>query len=113
MHNALKGKYGRPVVSNYIIDEVLTLARARTGKCDCGKAILDFVRLEKDGVSLFLEIVLNREMIKVTEEYYAKFCNKELYFTDCSILAIMNIYKIGFLVTLAKEFKGLVTVFPK
>ena len=55
MQDALKGKYGRLTVSNYVIDEALTLARARTGRCDCGKAILNFVRSSKDKKSLFLK----------------------------------------------------------
>ena len=112
MSEALKGVYGKLVVPNYIIDEVLTLSRVRTKRCDYGEAILNLLRATKENKRIFLEIILNQEMLLLTETLYKRYCPKGLSFTDCSLIALMQIFGINHLATFASEFQGLVSIIP-
>ncbi|OLS16812.1 MAG: tRNA(fMet)-specific endonuclease VapC [Candidatus Heimdallarchaeota archaeon LC_3] len=110
--DSLQGNYGKMIISSYIVDEVLTLSRARTKSCKYGKAILELLELEKDKKKVFLEIFLDKDMIQETKIQYEKFCEKGLSFTDCSLLALIKIFEIEYLVSFAKEFDGLVSKIP-
>ena len=57
MRLALAGVYGKIVLSNYITDEVLTLAKVRTGRCQCSKDILEFIKSKKEKNNIILEII--------------------------------------------------------
>ena len=112
MDRALKGEFGRMVVSNFIIDEVLSLARVRTKSCDCGKAIHKFLRKTKDKKRLFLEIGIDEVLMKSTTAIYWKYCEAGFSFTDCSILAVGDFLSISHLATFDDHFRGLTTVLP-
>jgi predicted nucleic acid-binding protein len=105
MKKALKGEYGKLIVTNYIIDEVLTLARVRTGKCESGEAIQISLKTEKDKKNLFFTIIIDKKIIDLSEEYYKNYCEQGLSFTDCSILACMKEYEIDYLASFDKGFK--------
>jgi predicted nucleic acid-binding protein len=110
MKKTLKGEYGKLILTNYIIDEALTLARVRTGRCECGEAIQSFQKTKKDNSELFFIIIINKKIIDLTEEYYKTYCEQGLSFTDCSILACMKEYEIDYLASYDKGFKGKVNL---
>lgn len=112
MTEALKGNFGRLVVSNYIIDEVLTLSSVRTKSCSYGEEILKTIRAEKADKRIFFEVTLQNEMLTKTEELFKKYCSKGLSFTDCSLIAVYELLDIEYLATFSTEFKGLVTTIP-
>ena len=113
MTDVLKGLYGRLVVTNYIIDEVLTLASVRTNSCIYGEEILHTIREQKNEKKLFFEIILDSEMITETETLFKKYCLKGLSFTDCSLIAVYNLLDIDYLFTFAREFNGIASVIPQ
>ena len=108
MKLALKGEYGKIVISNYITDESLTLARARTGSCQCSKDIKQFIKEKKGNIEIILEVIIDRPLIESSESFFDKFCSKGLSFTDCSILAVMKSLNIENLASFDGGFKGLV-----
>ena len=112
MDRALKGEFGRMVVSNFITDEVLTLARVRTKSCDCGKAIHKFLHKTKDNKRLFLEVCIDEVLMKNTTDIYWKHCESGLSFTDCSILAVIDFLSVSHLATFDDHFRGFTTVLP-
>ena len=113
MTEALKGAYGKLVVTNYVIDEVLTLATVRTKSCKYGEEILKTVREEKNGKRIFFELVLETKTIAKTEELFIKYCSKGLSFTDCSLLAVIDQLEIDYLFTFSVEFKGIAPIIPQ
>ena len=89
MKLALAGKYGKIVISNYITDETLTLARVRTGNCQCSKDIQQLIKTKKGKTKMFFEVILDRTLIESSELNFERYCAKGLIFTDCSILSVM------------------------
>lgn len=113
MTEALKGTYGRLIVTNYIIDEVLTLALVRTKSYIVGEEIIKTIREEKNNKRIFFEVILQSETLTKTEELFKKYCLKGLSFTDCSLLAVIDLLEIDYLFTFSAEFKGLASIIPK
>ena len=110
MREIMSGNYGSILISNYIIDESLTLARARTKKCNVGKRIQKLIQKSIAEKPLFQIMIIDSLIIPKIDEYYEKYCEKGLSYTDCSILAVMKKLKIEYLATISKEFEGLVTI---
>ena len=108
MKSALTGEYGKIIISNYIVDETLTLARVRTGNCECSKEIQQLLKNKKGKRNIFFEVLIDRTLIDSTESLFEKFCEKGLSFTDCSILAVIESLHIDFLASFDSGFKGLV-----
>lgn len=106
MKQIILGKYGSIVISNFIYDEVLTLARARTRDCKVGNKIKILIKKEINGKKLIKMINITEELMNKTELIYDNYCKEGLSFTDCSILSVMNDKKITNLATLASEFNG-------
>ena len=113
MTEALKGIYGRLMVTNYIVDEVLTLSMVRTKSCTYGEEILKTIREEKNKKRIFFELVLETKAITKTEELFKKYCSKGLSFTDCSLLAVIEQLEIEYLFTFSAKFKGLAPIIPQ
>ncbi len=101
LEEALRGKYGVPAVSDYVIDEVLTYASKRLGKeasLKLGKAFFE--------LNLFRIIPTTLDIVIKAWE-----CFKEhvpnLSFTDCTILEIARTYKVDYIVTLDHKLASL------
>lgn len=110
MIRALSGDYGKLIVTNYIVDEVLTLSRVRTKGCASGKALQTFLKSKKEKTNIFFNIIISQKLIDICEEYYQIYCKKGLSFTDCSLLACMKEYQIEYLASFDKTFKGIVNL---
>lgn len=106
MQEILEGNYGSIFISNFIYDEVLTLARFRTKRCEVGEKIKLFVKKEKESKKIIQLIMIKESLMAQTENLFNEYCKEGLSFTDCSIVASMREKKIEYLATLAKEFKG-------
>ena len=110
MRHIFHGKYGTIITSNYIIDEVLTLARARTKDCRLSFNIQQLLNIKLNKKRIFKIMVIDHFILPLIDTFYQKYCEKGLSYTDCSILAIMDKYRIQFLATTDNGFKGLVRV---
>lgn len=94
----LKESMERPFFSDYIFAEVVTVMLLKTG----------FVRAEKFGKYLLSsEIEFSRVDEKAFERTWEIFrTTKNMSFTDCSNLALMELLKIKKIATFDKEFSG-------
>jgi len=103
MTDALKGKYGKVFVSDYVFDEAVTLAYIRTGSkkfaCDIGI----FARSRPINLRFIEPVDFDKAW-----ELYLKYEDKHLSFTDCTNIALMERTGIETLFTFDKEFSGLV-----
>lgn len=110
MKDILSGKYGSILISNFILDETLTLARARTKKCNVGKQIRELLKKKINGNQIISSLCIDSSLMDLIDKKYTLFCEKGLSYTDCSILAIMESKNISFLATTDNQFEGLVAI---
>ncbi len=105
MAPALYGEYGKVFISDYIFDEAVTLAYIRTGNKKFAYDIGRFARAKPINFRFIEPVDFDRAW-----ELYQQFDDKNLSFTDCTNISLMERLDIETLFTLDLGFKGLVSL---
>lgn len=103
-------KFGSLVTTDYVVDEVITTIWGQTHRKDLVKKAFSlicqiprFVQFKK----------ISRDHLTLTWEKWvqlAEWPKRPLSFTDCTILAFMELEHIEYLLTFDSEFKELVKI---
>ena len=103
MKRALMAEFGVIHTSDYVIDEAVTTALARTRNheiaVNTGRYILDSERVEKLSIS--------REDFKLAWGKFQTIKDRFLSFTDCTSLALMERHGIERIMSFDSHFDGL------
>ncbi|MFH0836952.1 MAG: PIN domain-containing protein [Candidatus Aenigmatarchaeota archaeon] len=98
MDDIISKKYGTPVISDYIFDEMITISLRK----------LDISRAKEIGESLLnSELIIMRidnMMFKKAWSFFRDENVLSLSFTDCTNLSLMNIFNIHNIATFDKAF---------
>jgi len=104
VRRALKGEFGRICTSDYVIDEAITTALARTKRhdlaLDIGRYIIESPRITKLWVS--------EDSFSMAWEKFKAFADRPMSFTDCTSLALMERNHIKEIMSFDTGFDGLV-----
>jgi predicted nucleic acid-binding protein len=104
MKRFLKNEFGTIYTSNFVFDEVVTLALVRLKRADLaisiGKYILTSPRIHLVDVT--------RDQFQPAWQLFQKHEKKRLSFTDCSILVHVESLGCQLVATFDEHFKGLV-----
>ena len=96
--NFILNKYGKPVITDYIFDETVSLTMKRLDKksgVELGKFLLN---------SEIFFINTNNKVFQKAWEIFQE--ENNLSFTDCTSIAFMLMYGIDRVATFDKEFKN-------
>lgn len=91
-------KYGRPIVTDYIVDELLTLIYVRLGKHVALKVLNGLSELLDNGLLL---VFVNEELFKRAIGCFMKY---NLSFTDCTSVELLLREKERYIASLDKGF---------
>ena len=102
MQDAVKGKHGVAYTSDYVIDEAVTTALARTRNfriaLKTGRMVIESSRIEK--------LYTSQEVFAAAWEKFGRFGQKPMSFTDCVSLAHMEKHGIEKIMSFDAEFDG-------
>lgn len=105
MTSALKGESGKVFVTDYIFSEAVTLTYVRTKSkklaCDTGK----FAKAKPINFRFIEPVDFDRAW-----ELYQQYDDKNLSFTDCTNIALMERLGIEKIFTFDMGFKGIVDI---
>ena len=101
--DALKGKYGQIYTSDYIYDEALTLALARTNNIDVAMDIAEVIHSPRIKM-IFVDAGLLERSTKTVRKY----SGRNLSFTDAVSIEIMNEFEIEKYIGFDAHFNGIV-----
>ena len=104
MKRFLKNEFGKIYTSIFVFNEIVTLALIRIKRADFAKNLGNYL-LNSPRITL---IGLINEDFNKSWEYFQKFIEKRLSFTDCSILVHCERVDCNFLATFDSHFKGLI-----
>jgi len=104
MKRFLKNEFGKIYTSTFVFNELVTLALIRIKRADFAKNLGNYL-LNSPRITL---IGLLNEDFNKSWEYFQKYFEKRLSFTDCSILVHCERVDCNFLATFDSHFKGLV-----
>lgn len=108
LQDVSRKNYGSQFTSDYIIDELMTLTWKRTKDKYVLSQIWDFFK-PKNPICNIIQISIDD--ISLIYDIFYKFLDREqfLSFTDCSILYLMEKFKIQYLASFDSNFDGLTT----
>jgi predicted nucleic acid-binding protein len=106
MDEIVKKTYGTPIITDYVLDEVVTLLYVRTKSPEISLDIGTKIVKEKFGKF----IKLSDKIVEQTWETYQTLVFKGLSFTDCSLLMFGKSLSCDTIATFDGGFKGLMNV---
>lgn len=109
---AANGEWGRPFVSDYVVDELLTLIRARKQSVEKEEAAVRLLPLPEPGLPGLELVPVAPNDLAATLMHFRMHRERGLSFTDASHLALMDAFEIERLATFDSSFKGLVETVP-
>ncbi|MHA1380085.1 MAG: type II toxin-antitoxin system VapC family toxin [Candidatus Helarchaeota archaeon] len=104
MEAILKKEYGACYISDYVFDEAVTLALVRTNNMNLAMDIGYYIFKSNSIIKLFTSM----DDFYNAWEFFLKFKDKKLSFTDCSILQLVNRLNIEFIFSFDSHFDGLI-----
>lgn len=104
IRDALTGKLGRIYTSDYVIDETITTLFARTRQhsiaVEAGKYLIESQRLTI--------LIVSEQVFAAAWSKFKSFEDKDLSFTDCTSLALMERHGVKQLMSFDRGFDGLI-----
>ena len=101
MDDLIAGKYGKPYVSDYVFDEVVTVVFVRTKDLSLAITIGNILKNS-------LEIInIDNELFDKSWQIFKSQANTKFSFTDCTILAAMERDGIKYVATFDEDFDSI------
>jgi len=104
----LDGAYGQPYTSDYVLDEVVTLTRKRTGSFDAADTVARRILGEGSNPEAFELVDISPGLRAEALELFRRYDGQELSFTDATIIAVCETRGIGSVLSFDDDFDGLV-----
>ena len=104
----LDGTYGHPYTSDYVLDEAVTLTRARTNSVDDANAIAKRIRGSDPYPSVVELVYTTPELVAAALETFRRYDDHDLSFTDATIVAICERRDIDAVASFDSDFDGLI-----
>jgi len=102
------GEMGSAYTTDYVFDEAVTVALARTGRSDLAVSLGRFI-LGQD-TPPFMELVnIDNDAFKRAWALFPMHSERGLSFTDCASLAVMEALRIETLASFDSDFDGIAT----
>ncbi len=110
LESITRNEYGAPFTSDYVFDEVVTVALRRTKKVakasEAGTLILGD---EKKKVPQFVNILqVTRDVFNDAWNIFQHYPEKRLSFTDCTSISLMHKRSIDCIASFDENFDGIV-----
>jgi uncharacterized protein len=111
IRGALRGEFGRPFTSTFILDEAFTLLLARKQPPRRAERLRDLAWPQRDPFMDILDVT--RKDVEEATELFLQHHERGLSFTDCTTIALARRHRVDHVATFDKGFHGLVPCVPK
>lgn len=111
-HKALKevreGRFGRPFVSDYVVDEAITFIRARTRSHPLAMGMAHWLLGEGKQPKFFHVLMMNGPTFREALRVFMTYQDQTLSFTDASSIAFVKRRGIDQILSYDRGFDGIV-----
>ena len=104
----LDGEYGQPYTNDYILDETVTLTRARTGSFKAANIIASRILGEEPFPHVFELLHVQPDDVQASLEVFRRYDDHDLSFTDASIIVLCESRGIDAVLSFDTDFDGLI-----
>lgn len=108
LEHVIQGPWGRPYVSDYIVDEAFTLTRARTGRLDVARDVVDRFLGRAGHRTVFAVLGVDAETFDRALAVLDRYADHDLSFTDATTVSLMEARGIDHLLSFDDGFDGVV-----
>lgn len=103
-----RGAFGQPYLTDYIFDEAITVTLARTGSHGPAVSLSHRLRGVGDYPPVFEILRVNRATFDDANEFFERYDDQGLSFTDATTVAAMKRRGIDHVLSFDTDFDGLV-----
>ena|SRR2546427_2096280 len=100
VHRIASKEFGAPYVSDHVIDELFTLIRVRTGSATLEAAAKRFLPMPEPALKGLTLVSLGAGVLEPAWDFFAKYRDHGISFTDATLVVTMHELKIERLATL-------------
>jgi len=104
----LNGAYGQPYTNDYVLDEVVTLTRARTRSFEAANTVANRILGEDPFPRVFELLYIHPDDVQASLETFRQYDDHDLSFTDASIIALCEARGIDAVLSFDTDFDGLI-----
>ncbi len=104
----LDGTYGQPYTSDYVLDEVVTLTRVRTGSFEAANAVARRILGENSFPNVLELLHVEPDEVTAALETFRRYEDQNLSFTDASIIHLCESRGIDAVLSFDDDFDGLI-----
>lgn len=108
MEAVLSGRHGQPFVSDYVFDEAVTLARRRTRSHAQMMTVANRILGRAPFPRVFEVLMVTGPIFRDAVRLLEKFRDRDLSFTDATIISIVQRRGIGAVLSFDADFDGIV-----
>lgn len=102
------GSLGQPYLTDYVLDEALTLTRRRTGSFEAATQLADRLLGREDYPDVYELRYVTAETFADSLDVFEAYDDQRLSFTDASSIAVMDSESIDGILSFDDDFDGLV-----
>ncbi|MFB6283661.1 MAG: type II toxin-antitoxin system VapC family toxin [Halobacteria archaeon] len=111
LNSVYDGELGQPFLTDYIVDEVVTLTRSRTNSFTATKNLSDKILGRGNYPGVYEIKVVSRELFQRTVETFERYDDQPLSFTDASTIAVIDNLKLDGVLSFDDDFDGVANRF--
>lgn len=108
IERVLAGAYGEPVITDYIFDEAITLALARSGRHDLACTLADRLLGEGGFPEAFTLHPIGEALFEQAVRVFRQYPDQGLSFTDATTVALVERHDIDAVLSFDDDFDGIV-----
>ncbi|ADE01999.1 type II toxin-antitoxin system VapC family toxin [Haloferax volcanii] len=102
------GEFGQPYTNDYVLDETVTLTRARTDSFEAADTVAGRILGEEPFPNVFRMIHVEPDDVRASLETLRRYEDHDLSFTDATIVALCESRGIDAVLSFDTDFDGLV-----
>lgn len=107
-NDLLDGEYGQPYTNDYVLDETVTLTRARADSFDAADTVASRILGEEPFPRVLEMIHVEPDDVQASLETFRRYDDHDLSFTDASIVTLCESRGIDAVLSFDTDFDGLV-----
>lgn len=111
LERALARAWGQPFVTDYIVDEAVTLARVRSRQHEAAEDLAAFLLGEAPYAPLFQLLRVDEASFATARAAHRRYGDRFLSFTDCTSIALVEAAGLDGILSFDRGFDGIMTRF--
>ncbi|MCA1813650.1 MAG: PIN domain-containing protein [Halobacteriales archaeon] len=105
---AIAGRWGTPIVSDFLVTEAVTLVRTRAKSHALADDVAAFLLGETPYGKVFVLERVTADVFQEARDIFRTYADKELSFVDCTSIALVRAHDLDGILSFDRGFDGII-----